>query len=307
MSAPLTYVIYAPAYSPNNGGAIFMHNLAEMLIDLGQQALFWPMADLTPQSLRVRLWRKLGFGVEPFVMMPGSRARRATRADLTREAVVIYPEGTLGNPLRMARVVRWLLYTPGLRRPYRFTPGEMFFRAGPMSDLPEVTGGAPDLYVWKLNPVYRDEGRTDRAGVCYMLRKGIDKPRLPETEHPDAICIDGKSHEEIAAIFNRCETFYSYDEATMYSQFAAIAGCTSIVVPGLFPDRAAWTAAHPNARYGVAYGTDPAEIAHARATRHLLLEDLQARERDSFETVRNFVALTHARFQPGPAAPRDAA
>lgn len=82
----------------------------------------------------------------------------------------------------------------------------------------------------------------------------------------------------------------------MYSQFAAIAGCTSVVVPGLFASREDWVANHPNGRYGVAYGTSPAELDHARRTRPLLLEDMQSREADSIDTVRNFVDLTRRRF-----------
>ena len=299
------YIVVTWPWSETNGGVIFMHNLVHELNRMGERAFLWrvgPIVPLGPRGL-LRWWLRH----ERMTSNPDLDTPIARRRDLTPDSIVVYPELVPGNPLKARNVVRWLLYKPGLRHPYRFTENEMFFRVGEFTDLPELTGGAPDLLMWKLNPVYRNENRPDRKGVCYLVRKGDAKPRLPETEHPDAIRIDGKSHEEIAAIFNRCETFYSYDEATMYSQFAAIAGCTSIVVPGLFSDRAAWAAAHPNARYGVAYGTDPAEIAHARATRHLLLEDMQARERDSLETVRNFVALTRARFQPGAAGARGAA
>jgi hypothetical protein len=127
------------------------------------------------------------------------------------------------------------------------------------------------------------------------VRKGVDKPRIPQTA--DAICIDGMSHAEVAVIFNRCEVFYSYDEASFYSQYAAICGCDSVVVPGLYPSRADWVAHHPPARFGVAYGLD--DLEHARATRHLVIDQLRAQEAAGLETVRRFISLTEARFRTG--------
>ena len=163
-----------------------------------------------------------------------------------------------------------------------------------MSDLPEITGGAPDLFLWKINRAYRNEHREDRKGVCYLLKKGRHKPCIPETEVPGAIRIDGMSHTEINDIFNRCHTFYSYDEATMYSQYAAICGCTSVVIPGLYGSREEWVKNHGLARYGVAYGLD--DIPHAVATREKVLGLLQAEEAKGQATVERFVDLTRARF-----------
>lgn len=146
--------------------------------------------------------------------------------------------------------------------------------------------------MWKINPEYRDEGRSDRTGVCFLVRKGSDKSRIPETAN--AIQIDGLSHAEIAAIFNRCEVFYSYDEASFYSQYAALCGCRSVVVPGLYPSRPAWVKEHPVAEFGVAYGLD--DMAHADATRHRVIELLRAKEAAGLETVRHFITFTKARF-----------
>ncbi|MFM7334251.1 MAG: hypothetical protein ACKO1H_07540 [Tabrizicola sp.] len=145
-------------------------------------------------------------------------------------------------------MVRWLLYRPGLRDPFSFGKDEMFFRAGEMSDLPDLTGGAPELFLWKINPAYRNEGRADRKGACFLVRKGADKQRIPETA--DAIQIDGLSHEKVAAIFNQCEVFYSYDEASFYSHYAAVCGCRSVVVPGIYPSREAWVKEHPGPSSG---------------------------------------------------------
>lgn len=286
------YIVYAPAFDENVGGIIFLHELVNTLNQLGERALLWPAA---PSHKRRRLTRlKHAFFPPPFTLSPDLDTPVATPADLTGSSIVIYPEIVLGNPLNARNVVRWLLYEPGLRNPYEFGPNEMFFRVGEMSDLPAVTGGAPDLSMWKVNRVYRNENRKDRDGVCYIVRKGEHKSRIPETEAPEAIQVDGKSHAEINEIFNRCHTFYSYDEATMYSQYAAICGCTSIVIPELYETRAEWVEGHGLARYGVAYGLD--DIAHARATQDKVLDLLNAEEAKGRASVEAFVKLTKARF-----------
>lgn len=271
-----------------------MHNLVHELNQLGERAFLWPAMPVYKSGFRTRLKRWIK--PVPLETNPLLNTPVANRGDLTSDSIVVYPELVPGNPIKAHNVVRWLLYKPGLRHPYDFGPNEMFFKAGEMSDLPEITGGAPDLYLWKVNSAYRNENRPDRKGVCYLVRKGKEKPRIPETESDEAVQVDQMSHEEMNDVFNRCDTFYSYDEATMYSQFAAICGCTSVVVPGMFSSREEWVANHPNGRYGVAYGNSPAELDHARSTRNLLLEDMRRKEKESLETVRNFVTLTRRRF-----------
>lgn len=273
-----------------------MHYLAHELNLLQETAYIHRAGHVT--SLGPRGWVKYMLTRGPMETNPLLNTPLARRGKLTRESIVVYPEITPGNPLKAKNVVRWLLYKPGLALPYKFGENEMFFRAAKLADLEEITGGAPDLYLWKINPAYKNENRPDRRGVCFAVRKGGQKPRIAETQSADAVCIDGMSHVRINEVFNRCETFYSYDEATMYSQFAAIAGCTSIVIPGLFSSRTEWVANHPNGRYGVAYGNCSSELEHARRTRHLLVEDLRQREAASIDTVRNFIKLTKERFWP---------
>lgn len=293
-SGKRNYIIYTWPWSEDKGGVMFMHQLAHELNEQGETALLWRIGPIIPLGLRGRLrWlRTRG----PMLTHPALNTPLARRRDLTADSIVIYPELVPGNPLKAKNVVRWLLYKPGLRHPYDFGPDEMFFRVSEMFDLPEVTGGAPDLNLYSIHPAYRNESRPGRKGTCYMVRKGDAKPRIPDTETAEAICIDGMSHEQINEVFNRCDRFYSYDEATMFSLFAALCGCQSIVVPGLYDSHDEWVQNNSVFRYGVAYGTAPAELAHADATRDLLLEDLRAREAEGSETVRRFVELTKKRF-----------
>jgi len=126
----------------------------------------------------------------------------------------------------------------------------MFFRVFEKADMPELTGGADDLFLWKVNRSYRNENRPGRKGCCYITRKGHKKPRIPETEASDAI-----------------------------------------------DNRAEWARNHELGEFGVAYGQDPAELAHARSTRDDLIALLKRKEEAGLETVQNFIEKTQAHFK----------
>ncbi|WP_411890015.1 hypothetical protein [Yoonia sp. SDW83-1] len=287
----LRYIVYAPSYDENSGGNIFLHQLVSILRSLGEEAVFWPMGESNHTDVRRLFRRKRSFRTLPHIQDAQAKPWHLKE----KRSVVVYPEVTFGNPLGVENVIRWFLYQPGKLHPFEFGPNDMFFRVDEMSDILEITGGAPDLFVWKANPVYQNQNRPDRKGLCFIVRKHGDKPRIPETQTQSAVQIDGMDHAEINEVFNRCQTFVSYDDATMYSQYAAICGCDSVVVPDAYPSRAAWTASHAVARYGIAYGF--ADLDHARATRHKTKELLLELERKGIESVKSFITLTRARFK----------
>lgn len=291
------YVICTPSFDDTNGGAIFLHGLADMLAGLGEAAAVTPMGPIYPPGRRERIRRF--FRPPPFDTMPGSRAGVVRKKDLTASDIVVYPEIVPGNPLGARNVVRWLLYKPGVLFPFAPGRGEMVFTMSAFCDVPGITGGAPRLTAWRLHPAYRDPGPVERRGSCYMLRKGAGKEIVHDLT--DSVRLDGLGHEETAAAFSRAEVFYCYDEMTLYSEYAALCGCPSVVIPGPFFDsHAAYVAARPQARYGVSYGTG--HLDHARATVHLTRGLLEAREAESRATVEDFVARTQARFGQARAA-----
>jgi len=62
-----------------------------------------------------------------------------------------------------------------------------------------------------------------------MVRKGKDRDL---NYHPaNYQQIDGLSHEDICKVFYQSEFFISCDFHTLYSQYAVLCGCKSIVVP----------------------------------------------------------------------------
>ena len=297
-SVPVRYRVVSPMYRETSGGSIFLHELVHALRARGEDAAVVPMAPV----YRRRLVKRLVSAVKPsaYATNPDLDTPVERKPDITPNTVVMYPEMVQGNPLGAAHVARWLLYTPGKRHPYSFTENEMFFRVDEFADLPELTGGAPDLFMWKVNRTYRNENRPGRKGACFIVRKWMDGPRHPVTEN--AIQIDGMTHEEVNDVFNRCDTFYSYDDATMYSQYAAIAGCLSVVIPSGDGSRDHLLANHMLGRYGIAYGFEDEKIAHARATAHLVQGLLEEREAAGQATVDRFIEITKARVAQSAAA-----
>jgi len=286
-----TYIVYAPSYNANNGGCIFLHQLVHNLNNMGERALLWPMQPIRMSKFK----RYLNVKKEPdksFKLSPDLNTALAEKKDLNDNAIVVYPEIVKGNPLNIKNVVRWLLYKPGVLHPFEFGKDEMFFKVDELCEDIEITGGAQDLFLWKVNPCYKNHKRPNRKGSCYIVRKGKEKQLVHDLD--DSIKIDGKSHEEIAEIFNRCEVFYSYDEATMYSQYAAVCGCTSIVIPGMYKSREDWIANHDLAKFGVAYGLD--DIAHAKETQNKVIDLLLERERAGVKTVASFIETTKEKF-----------
>ncbi len=291
MSSPdLNYIVCAPSFNPNSGGTIFLHQLVHALNARGERAAVWPMPRVYEPGRLVKL--KEYFFARKFETSSDLNTPVATKADVTPNTVAVYPEITQGNPLGARHVARWLLYTPGKKHPFDFGDDELFFRVDEFADLPDVTGGATDLFMWTVNRTYQNEQRADRKGACFIVRKGDKLERHKVTE--DAIQVDGMTHEEINEIFNSCEVFYSYDDATMYSQYAAVCGCLSVVLPSNDPDRDGMLANHMLGRYGIAYGLEEEKIAHAKATQHQVIDLLNEREREGERTVDRFIEITRA-------------
>ena len=175
------------------------------------------------------------------------------------EYVVIYPEVVMGNPLKAKNVVRWLLHTPGFHtNQTNYGPNELYFRFSvetPYFSHPGSTTSEQFLTVVHFpTEIYNMGGASqERQGTAYCMRKGAGKEIVHDLR--DSICIDGKSHEEIAEIFKRVKTFYCYDTRTAYYYFASLCGCETIVIPDEGISEEEWLP-QPVSRVGIRYGID---------------------------------------------------
>jgi hypothetical protein len=133
--------------------------------------------------------------------------------------------------------------------------------------------------------IYNTNGASDqRSGSAYCVRKGNGKQLQHDLNN--SILIDGKSHAEVADIFKRVKTFYSYDTTTTYSHFAVLCGCDSVVIPDPGVSEIEWRE-DPKDRYGIAYGLD--NIESARMTAHLVKPMLMEYQKNSVKSVLSFI------------------
>ena len=214
------------------------------------------------------------------------------------DCVTIYPEVTAGNPVGSKYVVRWLLHYPGFFNNNNTTwhkEKELFFTHAPWitkksEELGYSVSGllAPVHY---NHDVFKDYGLV-RNGTCFVVRKGpvqgssID--RLPEGSADLQPLVNMGNPQHLAEVLNRYENFYSYDENSILSLLAVLCGCNSIVASQSQTEEDFLSPRHDGWKCGVAYGAK--NIEKARATKHLLKQELLKEEERGLNTVKQFLS-----------------
>lgn len=193
--------------------------------------------------------------------------------------VAIYSDQTVGNPLRAKNVIRYLLHSPGYHRGiayYNFNEFHVHW------DLGVKTLNFPNNKIYSgflkvsvlLKKYYNKDGALndrDRKGECYLVRKGKGVQFVHDS---NATKIDGKNHKEVSEIFKRVKRFYSYDEHTMFSRYAVMCGCESIVISAKYSDVDSWNS-NPLSRAGIALGVKDLDRVREEA---LSIEDILLEE-----------------------------
>ena len=295
--------IYTQRYDEKSGGTIVLHKLCSVLNELGYDAALYPCferyhVDVNSYADRVqayleslyRAWT-VGFVRNPAFNTPVVKVGLFNgRPKLEDDCIVIYPESIYGNPLKAARVVRWLLHEPGFHgKRIGFGKNEIYFKfndAVSNFEFPgSLTSDVPLKVIHYPLDLYNEDGvAARRSGTAYCLRKGKGKEIVHDLH--DSILIDDLSHAEVAKIFKRVKRFVSYDTLTAYSIFAVLCGCESVVVPDEGVSKEQWYP-DPKDRYGISYGFD--ELAEAATTANLVTEHVVNEERQCVESVRRFV------------------
>jgi hypothetical protein len=297
MRAP-EFIIYAPGFDDTVGGIVALHLLCHRLNKLRYKAALWPW----DRSSRLKLvdWisirshpadylkLRLGYPKGPFGGCPLVFDPRHLR-----DAVVIYPEITSRNPLGASKVARWFLHKPGYHRGrIAYGDGEIYFFYNEAFNDTAINPDADNfLKLTYFNPLYRQTNFGARSGACYLVRKG--RKRKLDKHPPDAVPIDGLSHREKAALFNKMECLYSYDSHSFYVTLAAICGCTPVVIPEEGVSKEEWQPS-PRLRKGVAYGE--AEIPLAKQQRGDLLARLARQVEEEDQLLHRFVEKCRAHF-----------
>ena len=307
------YLIVTPSFSENNGGAVVLHRLCHLLNENNREAYLFPIVEnlqlnrlnykeILPRFIKKQLR-------EPFRRLKTNKTLntpvlyKLPEGVSTGEYIVVYPEITFGNPLKAKNVVRWLLHNPGHdsatgkeTKEYFYGKNELYFRYGSFFKAFENPGSTTSSHLLNIMPSRQhqyntENASTDRQGTAYCIRKGVSKPVTHDLS--DSILIDGKKHPEIAQIFKKVKTFICYDSYTAFSDFAALSGCDSIVIPETGVTIDEW---RPNIedRYGVAYGYE--NLEWARETRQLLLDKYSTADAKATENVVKFIEIAEDFF-----------
>ncbi|MDD5159206.1 MAG: hypothetical protein PHI47_04090 [Sulfuricurvum sp.] len=293
------YIIYTGSFNIKIGGIIALHRLCDLLNQNNEKAFLWNwdkpiFSRKRPIEFIIKYLKYFRRNLRhPFQFMPNFNTPMARFNDI-KNSIVIYPETIDGNPLNADYVVRWFLHKPGYHTgKILYGHNELYFFYQTVFNNTEINPHKDHLLqtIFILDDIYKQTNFGSRKGTCYILRKG--KGRTIVHDLNDSILVDELSHEEMAKIFNQVEMCISYDTYTMYSQFAALCGAISVIIPEENVSKTEW---YPDEKiyYGLAYGFD--NIPYALATRSLLLPTLKEQEKKANQTVHNFIQKCNEYF-----------
>lgn len=294
------FIVYSPEYDENSGGSIALHRLCDLINRAGHECYLQPVDWVSFQSGTLKKTRQLcrallnkitnhKFKTNPKFITP------IAKKEYIDDAIVIYPEIIKNNPLRSKKVVRWLLYKISPDDPILNNSKDLFFyyqeafNIKSKNKIINVGGQLQAIYV--LDEIYKNNNNNNRIGTCYAIRKGKGKNIIHNNK--ESILIDNLDHKQISKIFNKSEIFISYDSYTMYSNYAAMCGCISIVVPDPGLDKNKWQPTE-DLRLGVAYGFDDTEWAKQTASK--VGEFLKKQETEKNKSIINFIETCNEYF-----------
>jgi hypothetical protein len=301
-------VVVAPSFRDDIGGVIVLHYLVHSLRSLGIEAYLFPrfrpwfggiaqghgggLAQSAKNAIRAipkNIELRRNYRTHPTFDAP------IADSSILKDSIVVYSETVNGNPLRADRVVRWYLHRPGyINASASYGEGELsfFYQEGFAPSGLRIDSEDILRIRWLRDDVYCERGG-ERRGACRLVRKGnipLDEIR---SMYPDDIIVDGMSHEEMADVFNRTEIMWCHDFYTMYCYYAALCGCTPVVVPSPGVSASEWRAGF-EMKAGVAYG--PGELEWARQTRQELIDGMAASKCEEREMVLSFFDRAQSRF-----------
>jgi len=261
-----------PDFSFIDGGTVVQYLLGQILTENGQNVKIYPgRGKQTPNSIFSDFYNN-DFPIDD-------------------NCVVIYCEGTQGNPLNAKNVVRWMLSKLGQNVPYNWldTWGKnelvyYFNSEEKIKNNPDKIGNIfKMLNVMYIHPYAINHNLSNRKGTCFTIRKAIETHgKIPREVHPRGSFEITSDHRQIdfINIFNNHKYFISYDSITFLSIIAALCGCISIVVKVDGLSKHDWLNTMPVADYlkasgetmlyGIAYGAD--ELQNAIDTLHMASE-----------------------------------
>lgn len=263
---------HMPKFSFTDGGTVVQYLLAKTLEEYGQNVRIYARGIKINNSIFSKFYHN-DFPIDD-------------------NWVVIYCEGTIGNPLNAKNVVRWMLSKLGQNVPYSnlytWDKNELVYHYHYCSE--EKMANNPDkcnlykmLNVIYINPLIINNNLTSRKNTCFTIRKAIHiHNKMPESIHPPNSFEITREHTQLECIkiFNNHKYFISYDPITFLYAMAPLCGCISIVIKMDGLSKQDWLnrtslseylkETGETTLYGIAYGED--DLQNAINTIHLAKE-----------------------------------
>ncbi|UXU88004.1 glycosyltransferase family protein [Burkholderia sp. S-53] len=282
--APLDHPYYlsVPAFLQTSGGVRAMHYLCHALNRLGCEA-YVQTPDVHPE-LRTPVL---------------TQAIVQAHADAGRSPIAIYPEIVEGNPFGARCVARYLLAEPGRVNGNRIdlAPSDLVFAFGP-TIVPD--GWQADLLRIPLvdTRIFHcdDVDDTTRSGTAVFINRHLRRGGSLHPATAESVEVSGRvperSAHELAELFRRVECLYLYEWSTAAFE-ALMCGCPVVCIlnDASLPNAERWVMEGK----GIAWGLDPDELAHAKATVHEARDVYREEEATFWRQLRNFVDKTQAR------------
>ena len=259
------YIIWSPPYTHTSGGISVLHYLCHLLNEGGYSAYI--------SSAGNPSWNEKGI----------------SRVDLDKKmkegAIAVYPEIVKGNPYNSQRVVRWVLYLPGvIGGDKEYDPSEAVFcydarfcDAAKSDRLFAVDIDECTEFIDKGNP---------RKGNLLWVGKGRDMKRsVVQVPVKEITYGEPKTRAELVDWYNGAELLYSFDNMTRVINEARLCGCPVRLYP-----RQGEELKLQHSKYGIA--TNDNEIQFAKDTVHMYREYYLAWRESLEKQFLDFVMLT---------------
>lgn len=286
--------IYTNSYDVNSGGAVVLHRLCHIINKYSNHNAY--IVKLDPINYGKKNIRKYLSKIK-WELVSKFRFKTNVAWDtplwnkkekFPLDSVIIYPEIINGNPLKIKNVVRWFLHQPGYHTGViEYGEHELYFKFNTaIKDFhkKECYTSINELkIIYYPIDIYHENNNCKRdIECCFLVRKGTKKPPI---HTPEAVKIDGLSHEQIATIFRRSRKFISYDDYTAYSIFSVLCGCPSYVVPTSGQNIIDW---YPNEtdRYGISFGFSEEQMIWSNDTRHKVYEHVLEEHTKSIDRMK---------------------
>lgn len=254
------YYIFAPQYTRISAGIKSLHILCNALNRIGERAY-----------LAIHPYSAPDHAVHPQLLTP-----LLTRGIIEHDyktgltPIMVYPEVVSGNPYGAPFVVRYVLNYPGLLGGDETYPENEFCITYSHELASVVPNTKLTLFVPASDPnIFTPEPREERKGSCFYAGKyrEIHGGELFDVTH-DSVEIHrlpprAQTPEQIAELFRRSEVFYTYENTALVIE-ALMCECPVVFLPN--EHLTGSIGARELGWDGIAWGTDEAEIARAKAT-----------------------------------------